>query len=631
MQQENSNDSSVEKDIAALCDMALQHYQEGHLQQAQEVCHRILRKQQRPDAILILAKIAHEQREFEVAAERYQQFLGIIPDHAQTHFYLGVVLEELGRTDPAIKHYKRSIVIVADNAAAHRHLGDACSKLQRWEEAIKAYQQVLAIQAEDAGTMIKLGTAFTAAQRWTDSIAVYEQALVLQPDNAELHRYLGAALQKMGQTEKAINSYERTLRLRPDFAGVRIDLARLLRQLGKAEEALVQFEQAIDRIPDHIDAHIDVALTLRQLGQTDLAVDRLEQFLGVRPTCGEAYYHISIINPKQELIPVVEKLVSDPALPKGDAIHCHFALGNFFDNGKSFDEAFKHFLTANTLQRETFTYDTEENIETTDWLIKVYSKDFIQSKRQFGSDSRIPVFIVGMPRSGTTLIEQILSSHALVHGAGEVEAIPAINLSIAQQLKYASPNPELVTLIDRKTVEECAARYLQELALHCPTAARITDKLPGNFARIGLIKTLFPDARIIHCQRNPLDNCISLFFHYFAALTCSFELTELGQYYLDYQRLMSHWQNLFPGEIFNVQYEELVMNQEKISKQLIDYIGLEWDENCMHFHNNERNVMSPSNLQVRQPMYKSSMNRWKLYENHIQPLIEVLQPGGERI
>ena len=630
MQQENNNENSVDKDIAALSDMALQHYQEGHLQQAQEVCHRILRKQQRPDVILILAKIAHEQREFEVAVERYQQLLGIIPDHPQTHFYLGVVLEELGRTEPAIKHYEKSIGIVADDAAALRRLGDACSKLRRWEEAITAYQQVLAIQAEDVGTMIKLGNALRAAQRWTDSIAIYEQAAVLQPDNAEAHRYLGAALQKMGQTEKAIISYERTLSLRPDSAGVRIDLGRILRKLGKAEEALAQFELARDRIPNNVDAHIDVALTLRQLGQADFAVDRLEQLLDVKPACGEAYYHISMIKPKQELILVVEKLLSDSALPKGDAIYCHFALGNLLDSGKSFDEAFGYYLTANSLHRETFDYDPRENIETTDWLIKVYSKDFLQGKQEFGSDSRLPVFIVGMPRSGTTLIEQILSSHALVHGAGEVEAIPAINLSIAQQLEYASPNPELVTLIDKKMIEDCAAQYLQELALHGPTAARITDKLPGNFARIGLIKTLFPDAHVIHCQRDPLDNCISLFFHHFAALTCSFDLKELGQYYLDYQRLMSHWQNLFPGDIFNVQYEELVMNQEKVSKRLVDYIGLEWDEKCMEFHNNQRNVMSPSNLQVRQPMYKSSMNRWKRYEKHIQPLIDVLQPGGEQ-
>jgi hypothetical protein len=325
-----------------------------------------------------------------------------------------------------------------------------------------------------------------------------------------------------------------------------------------------------------------------------------------------------MIRPKQDLIPVVEKLVSDPQLPNRDAIHCHFALGNFFDSGKLFDQAFKHFLRGNALQRETLTYDAQENMQYVDSLIKVYSNGFFQGKRQFGSASRLPVFIVGMPRSGTSLTEQILSSHALVHGAGETRACPAINYSIAQQLKYAKPEPECMSLIDGNMVEEYSARYLQQLKFHCPGAARITDKEPGNFFRIGLIKTLFPDARIIHCQRNPLDNCISLFFHFFTAFQCSFELTELGQFYLDYQRLMTHWQNLFPGEIFALQYEELVEDQERVSKRLIDYLGLEWDEKCLDFHNNERNVVSPSNLQIRQPMYQNSINRWK-------PLIETLQ------
>ena len=168
----------------------------------------------------------------------------------------------------------------------------------------------------------------------------------------------------------------------------------------------------------------------------------------------------------------------------------------------------------------------------------------------------------------------------------------------------------------------------RNLALHCPTAARITDKFPHNFLEIGLIKTLFPDARIIHCQRNPLDNCTSIFFHCFTTFKASFELTELGQYYLQYQRLMSHWHKLFPGEIFTVQYEDLVLDQERVSKQLIEYIGLEWDENCLDFQHNERNVSSPSNMQVRQPMYKSSIDRWKLYEKQLQPLIEVLQQAS---
>jgi hypothetical protein len=250
------------------------------------------------------------------------------------------------------------------------------------------------------------------------------------------------------------------------------------------------------------------------------------------------------------------------------------------------------------------------------------------SDLQLGSASQLPVFIVGVPRSGTTLVEQILASHELVHGAGEIRALPALNYSIAHQLKYAKPNPECMSLIDGKMAEEYSARYLQELTPHCPAAARITDKEPGNFFLIGLIKTLFPHARIIHCQRNALDNCVSVFFHFFSAFQGSFELTDLGRFYRDHQRLMNHWQDLFPGEILTVQYEELVMDQERVSKRMIDYLGLEWDEKCLEFYNNERSVMTPSNMQVRQPMYKNSINRWKHYEKQIQPLIDVLEQSS---
>jgi len=625
MQQENPFDNALDKDIAALSHMALQHFKEGHLQQAQDVCQRLLRKRQHPDAILILGLIAHQQSEFKVAAERYQQFLGIKPKDAETHCNLGLVLEELGRTELAIEHFHESIAIAADNAAVHGHLADVYTKLQRWEEAIEVYQQVLAIQAEDVVTIIKLGNVFLAAERWTQAIPRYEQALAIQPDNALVHKNLGSSLHKVGQWQTAIECFEQALGLRPDYIDARTELALVLRQLGRTEEALVQLEQAIDLKPDDIAAHISLANALRDLGQADLAIERLEQFLSARPTCGMVYHHISMIKPKQALIPAVEKLLSHPHLSQGNAIYCHFALGNIFKGSKSFDQAFSHFLKANTLQREAISYDAKENSQTVDRLIKVYSKRFFQGKRQFGSASQLPVFIVGMPRSGSTLVEQILSSHALVHGAGELEAIIAAHVSIALQLKHANPPPECMSLIDRKMAEEYSARYLQELVLHCPTAKHITDKLPGNFLRIGFIKTLFPKARIIHCQRNPLDSCISIFFHYFMGLKWSFELTELGQYYSDYQRLMSHWQNLFPGEIFTVQYEELVMDQERVSKQLIDYLDLEWDEKCIDFHNNERVVMTPSNIQVRQPMYRDSMNKWKPYEKHLQPLIEVLQ------
>ncbi len=612
-------------DSAAFSRKALQHFKEGRLQQAQDECLRLLRKQQHPGAILILGWIAHQQRELDVAVERYQQYLGLRPEDAEAHYTLGLVLNELERTEAAIEHFNKSITITANNAAVHRQLGDAYTRLQRLEEAIKPYQTALAIDASNVVTIVMLGNVFHGLQRYTQSIQLYQQALTMQPDNVQVHRHLGASYQRMGQTQEAIKCFEQALSLRPGYIDARIKLAEVLRELGRAEEALVQVEQVIDLKPDETQAHIILALILRELGQAELAIERFERLLSIKPRCGDLYYQISMIKPKQALIPVVEKLINDPGLPIGDNIFCHFTLGNLFQGSKSFDQAFSHFLKANTLYRKTFDYDAKEHALLIDRLIKVYSKRFFQYKRQLGSASKLPVFILGMPRSGTTLVEQIISSHPKVYGAGELQAISEIILTISQQLEYANPYPQCMSLFNKKMAEEYSARYLQDLTARCPTAQHITDKFPGNYYKIGLIKTLFPDARIIHCQRNPLDSCISIFFHCIQDWKWSFELTELGQYYLDYQRLMAHWQDLFPGEIFTVQYEELVMEQERISKQLIDYLDLEWDEKCLDFHNNERDVRTISNIQVRQPMYKNSINRWKHYEKHLQPLIEVLQ------
>ena len=624
------------EDSATLSREALQHFKEGRLQRAQGICQQILRKRQYPGALLILGWIAHQQREFETAVEHYQQYLGFKPDDAEVHYTLGLVHKELGHTERAIRHYKKSITVTNDNAAVHKALGDAYTKLARLEEAIKPYQNALAVQADDVATIINLANVFHGLHRYTQSIPLYQQALSMRPDDVQVHRHLGASLQRMGQTTKAIECYERALSLRPDYIPARIKLAEVLRELGRAEEALVQLERVVEFKPDETEAHIILARTLRGLGQAELAIEGLKHHLTLKPDCGALYYHISMIRPEQALIPAIEKLIQHPELPIGDAICCHFALGNIFKSSESFDQAFSHFLKANTLHRKTFVYDAEENSQNVDKLTKVYSNRFFQRKAKFGSTSQLPIFILGMPRSGSTLVEQIISSHGSVYGAGELQAIPEITLTVIQQLKYVPsqvlqaqnprlPYPECMSLFDKDMAEEYSTRYLQSLELHCPGASRITDKLPGNFLRIGLIKTLFPQARIIHCQRNPLDTCISLFFHYFIGLKCSFELTELGKYYLSYQRLMSHWENLFPGEIFTVKYEELVMDQERISKQLIDYLGLTWDEKCLDFHTNVRSVMTPSNIQVRQPIFENSMDRWKPYEKHLQPLIEVLQ------
>lgn len=619
-----ANDNASDPEIASLAYMASHHYRNGRLQQAKDACRRILHKQPHADAVLMLGMIAHEQRHLDAAVKHYRQFLDLEPEHGRTHYHLGLALHQLGQTEHAARHLRRSISLAGGNRNAYVQLGDACTKLGRWNEAAAVYRRALEPDPEDVATTIKLGNALLAAQRFADAVDLYVQAVDAFPRNARFHRHLGAVLHRMGQTQHSIDCFEEAIRLRPDYAKARIDYALVLRQLGRTKDAQDQIEEALHVDPAEADAHLSLALTLRQEGKTDLAIDRLERLIAAQPACGAAYRHLALIRPAGELVPRVEKLLADPRLPGDDAIHGHFALGAVLDAKDALERAFRHYETANSLQRQTVTYDPDANTELFERLIATYSKDFFARKHGFGNHSRRPVFVVGLPRSGTTLVEQIIASHGSVHGAGELESLAGVHHSITQRFQGPVPAPQCMSLIDARTADEFSALYLDELRFRSPTAERVVDKLPGNFVRVGLIKTLFPDAYVVHCTRNPRDTCLSLYFHYFPALLCSFDLHELGRYYVDYRRLMAHWDGLFPGEVFEVRYEELVAEPERISRGLVDHLDLEWDERCLAFHKNERSVMSPSNLQVRRPLYDSAVGRWRRYEKHLGPLIEVL-------
>lgn len=619
----SENDSATDAEIASLAYMASHHYRSGRLQQAKEACRRILEKHRHAEAILLLGMIAHEQRDLGAAVEHYRRFLDLEPNHARTHYHLGLALNQLGQTEPAVRHLQQSISIADDNRNAHVQLGDACTKLGRWDEVVKAYGRALDLDPDDVSTTIKLGNALLATQRFADAVELYERAVDAFSGNAQYHRHLGAVLHRMGRTQRSIDHFEEALRLRPDYAKARIDYVLVLRQLGRTKDAREQIEEAIRYNPEEVDGHLSLALTLRQEGKTDLAIDRLEQLLAVKPACGAAYHHIALIEPTPRIRPRIENLLAtDP--PKEDAIHCHFALGNVADANGAFDRAFCHYETANSLHRQSVLYEPEGNTQLFERLMATYSNSFFECKRTLGNPSRLPVFIVGMPRSGTTLVEQILASHRSMHGAGELESMAGVNHAIARRFGDSQPAPECMRLIDTETVKEFSALYLAELRLRSSSAKRVIDKLPGNFVRIGLIKTLFPNAYVVHCTRSPPDTCLSLYFHYFQALACSFDLAELGRYYVDYRRLMAYWHDLFPGEIFEVRYEELVAEPERIGRRLLDYLELEWDEGCLAFHKNPRSVMSPSNLQVRRPIFGTSIGRWRRYEKHLQPLMEIL-------
>jgi hypothetical protein len=294
---------------------------------------------------------------------------------------------------------------------------------------------------------------------------------------------------------------------------------------------------------------------------------------------------------------------------------------------RRFDDAFEHFRQANELSGAAF--DSKRGVAATDRLIDTFSADFLAGRSGFGDPSERPIFIVGMPRSGTTLTEQIVASHPKICGAGELETMFHMVDAVPGLAGANKRYPECVRDLTQASARDLARRYLVELNRYSRTAVRITDKMPHNFDKLGLISLMFPRARIIHCRRDPIDTCLSCFMHEFHKQhTYNCDLASLGLYYREYERLMAHWRTALPIALFELRYEDLVADQEAVSRALIEFCGLPWDDRCLEFHRADRSVQTPSAWQVRQPIYTKSVERWRKYQRHLGPLIEVLGQNG---
>jgi len=317
----------------------------------------------------------------------------------------------------------------------------------------------------------------------------------------------------------------------------------------------------------------------------------------------------------------IEGLLQEAGLSEEGRINLHFAIGKMFDDCKRYDKAFEHFREANRYKRRRVHFDGEHYQRWHGRIHDVFSRGFFESHARVGEASERPVFIVGMPRSGTTLVEQILASHPHVHGADELTTIFDIVCSLEGRAAGNAKYPDIISAVDDAALRWGARQYLDTLDGIDAQAARITDKMPTNFFHLGLIAVMLPHAKIIHCRRDAMDTCLSNFVQMFAeGHYYSYDLTDIADYYRGYEEVMAHWREVLPIPMYEVQYEELVEDQERISRELVDHIGLEWDDRCLAFHETQRAVRTASNWQVRQPIYKSARKRWKNYEKDLLQL-----------
>ncbi len=515
------------------------------------------------------------------------QAVRLKPDYDQAWNQLGITQASQRKFENAIISFKKSIEIKSANTPAFNNLGNLYRELGRFSDAESCYRQSLTLDSKNYITINNIANIFLAQCRYDIAEKYYLKAISLKKDYFDAYYNLGATYQSMGDHKQAIKYYRRAQKIRPDDF-------RAVVAVANSYEKQRNYEKSLEMITPLLAKNI------------------------VTPEIADIYSKICIKNKEYDKgISTVNKCLSMPLSPIDKQL-LHFDLGDLYDKNKMHDEAYKQYLYANTLRPYSY---NKQHYESAFTNIENTFKSKLQNNSVSKNQSNTPIFIVGMPRSGTTLIEQILSSHSEVCGAGE---LPYLG-EIAEQAILDNNDiryPECVNNLTAERLTQLSENYLEKLNRHADGSKHISDKMPHNFMYVGLIKKLFPNCKIIHCLRNPLDVCLSIYFHNFNQNhPYSDKLSNLGHYYNLYRNLMQYWQNKYE-DIYDIHYESVLDEPELQIKALLEHLELDWQDNCLEFYNNKRVVSTPSYAQVRKPLYKSSANRWKNYSNHINDLIE---------
>jgi len=642
----------------------IEHHRAGRLRDAENVYRSILADDpEQADALNLLGIVALQSGNAQDATRLFEAAVSSRPDNPEFHNMLGEALRMSGKPELAEASYKNALELNPRFAGAHNNLANLYLQMARLDEAIHHYQAAIAANPGFPMSFNNLGAALRRAGRLDEAQDAFRKAIELVPNYAEAHTGLGLVYESLGQLDEAIESHRQAVTLNPSLAEAHGNLGNALRAAGQLAEARIHYARSIELSPadalahynlgialdesampteaiasyeqalaldaKHAESHNNLGNALDQVGRHDEAVTHYKTAVELKPNYAEAHRNLTRLRPDDSQLSAIQQLLDEEEVDGEDAVHCHYALGNIHHRAKRYDDAFRHYQQANNLKRARIQHSSKGYSEFVDRLMAAYSTERFQDIGTGGSSSEVPVFVLGMPRSGTTLVEQILSSHADVYGAGELATLGDIELELTMRFEDQGGYPECVSALSNADLEEAASRYLKVLTARSAGARRVTDKMPSNFARIGLIKLLIPRSRIIHCTREPLDTCLSNYFHYFAVgneFACRFE--EMAAYYADYRRLMAHWNSVFPGEIIDVAYEDVVSDQEATSRRLVDALGLDWDPDCLRFHKNKRAVNTFNSLQVRQPIYTRAVGRWQEYEAHLAPLIKALEAAG---
>ena len=529
------------------------------------------------------------------AEAAYRAALAADPDHGAALHGLGVLYLQTGRIEAAIGTLQKAVTALGGAVTVCNNLGVALCTAKRFAEAAEVYREALQLEPDSVPSLVNLGKILSFLGNHRDATQVLRHAVEVAPDRADVHGLLAMALAAGSDTQAALTHFDRAVELAPNFALAHFNRGTALTYMGRKAEAAKAFARAVELDPD------DAAFRRAMLG-----IER-----------------VTASNVHLKALEKTEAVATDTA----EQIARHFALAKAYEDIGDYPRAFAEMSKGNVVKRRVGRYKLQNDLDRFRALATTFTAEFLAAHAGSGFATEVPVFVIGMPRSGTTLIEQILSSHPDVYGAGEQGILPRfINAGRAgRDFPTAAKN------LAAAAWSALGNDYAQELGALAPNAARIVDKLPLNFQLVGLIHLAMPGARIIHVIRDPLDTCFSCYSILFDDdLDFSCDLADLGRYYNGYRRLMDHWRTVLPpGAMLEIRYENLVADPERETRRLIDYCGLAWNARCLKFHETDRAVQTASALQVRQPLYNSSVGRAASYAPWLEPLRRVLADTAE--
>ena len=513
------------------------------------------------------------------------------------------------------------------NAALLFNLSGVCYKaVGQRDAAVKSFERALEIKPDYAEVCYNLGITLRELGQFDDAIKSYEKALTIKHAYPNVHNNLGNILLELSQLDTAADHFEWAVAYQPDFAEAFNNLGITYRALGKPDAAIEHYEKAIALNSDYAQAHNNLGIALKELGKQDEAVKSFEKALAIQPDYAQVHHNLSSLKKytaSDKQITKMKSLLSTSDLSQQARIHLCFALAKVYEDLGNQDELFKVLHEGNQLRRQEYNYSLDMTVNYHSTIRNLFSSssDFIGKSLTYETSTIRPVFIVGMLRSGASLVEQIMASHHAVFGAGELTTLKNL---VTQQLKDHLTNDK--DRLPDKAFLSIRQKYLDSLSRFNVPEKIITDKFPLNFRNIGFILSAFPEAKIIHLRRDARATCWSIYKHYFSDTgnAWAYDMEELAGFYGLYKELMEFWHLTFPDKIHDMNYEDLTTSQEEETRKLLKYCELDWDENCLNFHTTNRVVETASTLQVRQKMYQGSSEDWKKHEEYLQPLIKAL-------